>query len=294
MKNWFFKIALPGMCLLLLGFSRSSRAQLNPLSAQYYNNSFLANPAMAGASGSIKVFAGMRQQWSQISGAPFSQALTAEFALKDRAGLGINLWNDRAGLIKTTRVTGSYAYHLPLNDNNRKLHFGVAVGVANRRLMNELVYGDPDDPTINRFNEEGAYIDGDFGMAYTDDKFSVHGAIPNLNSFLSRDQALYVDRASYYASISYKYQYGAGAIVQPQIAFRGIHGHSNIVDAGINISLINDQLLFTGMYHSSQNATFGMGMNFRSLSVLGSYTTETPNLRGYTSGNFELGIGYQF
>lgn len=269
-------------------------AQLNPLSAQYYNNEYLANPAMAAASGGIKVFGGLRQQWSMISGTPYSQAVTAEFAVKEKAGLGLSLWNDQAGLIKTTRLMGSYAYHLPLNDENQKLHFGLSVGLASQRLMQEKLYGDPDDPTVARFNDEGMYVDGDFGVAYTDNKFSIQAAIPNLNSFLKRDQDNITDRSTYYASVSYKYAYGPAAGIEPLLAFRGVRGHSNIVDAGINVSLINNQLLFTGMYHSSQNATFGLGMNYRSLSFLGSYTTETSALRGYTSGNFELGVGYQF
>ncbi|HEY0897822.1 MAG TPA: PorP/SprF family type IX secretion system membrane protein [Sphingobacteriaceae bacterium] len=273
--------------------STVTRAQLNPLSAQYYSNEYLANPAMAAASGGIKVFGGLRQQWSMISGTPFSQAVTAEFALKEKAGLGLNLWNEQAGLIKTTRLMGSYAYHLPLNNENQKLHFGLSLGVASQRLMNEKLYGDPDDPTVGRFNDEGMYVDGDFGVAYTDNKFSIQAAIPNLNSFLKRDQNNITDRSTYYAAVSYRYAYGPTAGIEPKLAFRGVQGHTNIVDAGVNVSLISNQLLFTGMYHSSQNATFGLGMNFRSLSFLGSYTTETSALRGYTSGNFEIGVGYR-
>ncbi len=292
MKNVLLIITISMAGLLLSG--PESRAQLNPLAAQYDNNPYLVNPAMAGASGGIRVYGGIRQQWTRISGTPYSQALTAEFALKERAGLGVNIWNDQAGLIKTTRVTGTYAYHLPLDDANRKLHFGLAFGMENRRLMNEQVYGDPDDPSIIRFNEKGAYLDGDFGIAYTDDNLSLHAALPNLNALFRSNQDLYADRSSFYAAASYRYRTGGGAGLEPQLAVRGIHGHRNIIDAGLHVSLIDDQLLFTGLYHSSQNATFGMGMNFRSLSVLGSYTTETPHLQGYTSGNFELGIGYRF
>lgn len=294
MKNRILKcIQLTGW-ILLVGFAIESKGQLNPLSAQYYTNQYLANPAMAGASGGIRVFGGLRQQWSMISGSPYSQALTAEFAVKEKAALGVNLWNDQAGLIKTTRIMGTYAYHLPLNDENQKLHFGLSVGYSSQRLMNEKVYGDPDDLSVIRFNDRGGYIDGDFGIGYTDNKFSIQAAIPNLNSFLKRDMASFTDRSTYYASVSYRYQYGPSAGVEPIIAFRGVHGHSNIVDAGVNVSLINNQLLFTGIYHSSQSATFGLGMNFQSLSFLGSYSTETTDLRGYTSGNFELGVGYRF
>ncbi|HEY0895252.1 MAG TPA: PorP/SprF family type IX secretion system membrane protein [Sphingobacteriaceae bacterium] len=291
MKNTFLRLAICAAAMLISAMD--SRAQLNPLSAQYFSNPYLANPAMAGASGGIRVFGGIRQQWTRLSGTPYSQALTAEFAVGDKTGLGLNLWNDEAGLLKTTRLTGTYAYHVPLNDGSRKLHFGLAFGMVNRRLMNEHFYGDPDDPTISRFNEKGAYLDGDFGVAYTDDRLSLHAAIPNLNGLFRNDRALYADRSAYYISAGYRYRAG-GAGIEPQVAFRGIHEHKNIVDAGVRVALINDQLLFTGIYHTSRNATFGMGLNFRALSVLGSYTSETPGLQGYTSGNFELGVGYRF
>ena len=58
--------------LLLSGLN--GRAQLNPLSAQYFNNPYLVNPAMAGASGGIRVYGGIRQQWTRISGTPASRS----------------------------------------------------------------------------------------------------------------------------------------------------------------------------------------------------------------------------
>lgn len=66
------------------------KAQLNPMSAQYFNNQYLGNPAMAGMGG-LNLNMGVRKQWSTIPGSPSTQSLSADYAMSNKAGLGLNL-----------------------------------------------------------------------------------------------------------------------------------------------------------------------------------------------------------
>lgn len=283
---------------LLLITAVTATAQLNPLGAQYFQNQYLANPAMAAVNDGLTLSGGLRKQWSMIPGSPVTAAFTAEYRLKEKVGVGMNLYNEEEGLIQRTRMVGTYAYHLPLSTDGQTLRFGVSLGFASERVMNENLNGDPGDLSVGRFNQRETFIDGDFGVAYTASRVSVQASLPNLKSFFGTDESNMVDRSTYYSAVSYKWFFGAGlnaATVEPKVAMRGVKGHKNLYDAGANVSLINNQLILSGMYHSSESATFGIGVNYKNaLSILGMYTTETAALRGYTSGNFEVGVRYNF
>jgi len=271
-------------------------AQLNPLGVQYFQNQYLANPALAAYNGGLTLNGGLRQQWSKMPGSPIAGALTAEYRAKEKVGVGLTLFNEKAGLIEYTQVKGTYAYHLTLNNDKQALHFGVSLGISDNRIALEKLNGDMGDISIGRYNNRETYLDGDFGIAYTDNHLNIQASIPNMKSFFETDNNNTVNYATFYSAVSYKLNFGSGMTagsLEPKVAFRGINGYKNLLDAGANLGIINNQIILSGMYHSSKSATFGLGINYRkSLSILGMYTTETADLSGYTNGNFEIGIRY--
>lgn len=285
------KLLVAGL-ISVLSLQKTS-AQLNPLGSQYFQNQYLGNPAMAGISEGIQVNLAFRQQWGSIPGAPSTQAITADYRLNNKVGLGINLYNDEAGLLKRTRTTGTYAYHLPLINEDQYLHFGLSLGFMYERVMNENIRGDQDDLSIGRFNQRETFIDGDFGAAYTNRRITIQGTIPNMKNFLQKDKYNSADRSVFFTSISYKWytkREPYGIVVEPKVAYRGVKGYNNLLDLGINLSTINNRLNLTGIYHSSRSATFGVGFTYETISFIGVYTTETSALRGYAGGNFEIGL----
>ena len=286
------------LCLVLLiaGSTDSVMAQLDPMGAQYFQNQYLANPAMAGQEAGLVLNGGFRKQYSTLPGAPTTQTLTGGYQMSSRVGWGLNLYNDRAGLIKKTRVMGSYSYGLPLNEEGGQLRFGISLGFMNERISYDDIEGDQGDVIVGRFNERETYLDGDFGIAYTGSRLNVQAAIPNMKSFFGTDENNTIDRATFFSSVSYKWNIAAGsATLEPKLVFRGVKGHDNLVDAGANFMMANDQLIFTGMYHSSRSATFGMGVNYnKTLTLTGMYTTETAAMQSYANGNFEIGLKYSF
>ena len=269
------------------------KAQLNPLSSQYYTNQYLVNPAFAGAGEGLKLNAAYRKLWSNVPGSPLIQNLTADYGF-NKVGLGLTVTNESAGLQRQTRVVGSYAYHLRLNDNNHQLHFGVSLGFMNQRLENADIYGNPNDPAVGQYNNRKTYLDGDFGAAYTSDKLNIHAAIPNLKSLLKKDVIKLADVATFYTAVSYKIGISEGAEgidVEPKVAYRGVKGFDNIWDAGAQFGIVNKQVFLLTMYHSTRNATFGLGMDFRKKYLIsGTYTTQTSALSSYTNGSFELNL----
>jgi type IX secretion system PorP/SprF family membrane protein len=137
-------ILLTLLLYILKGISIDVYAQLNPIGALYFQNQYLGNPAMAGRKG-FDVYMGYRKELSSIPGGPSSQILTGEYAFTRNAGIGLNVSNETSGLFKSLRSVASYAYHMPLNENNTKLSFGFSLGFLNERLSLEDLNGDPND-----------------------------------------------------------------------------------------------------------------------------------------------------
>ncbi|RYE23406.1 MAG: type IX secretion system membrane protein PorP/SprF [Sphingobacteriaceae bacterium] len=275
---------------------KTASAQLNPFASMYFQNQYLINPAMAGLDKGLNLNLGIRQQWATMPGSPSTQLVSADYNAGKNVGLGLNISNDQAGLLRQTRAVATYAYHVHLGGNNQRLNFGLSAGVTNQRVNYNEVDGDQGDMQIDRYNNQNkAYLDGDFGASYTSNNLTVQGAIPNLNHFFKQNtMVMGVDRSLFITSVSYKFALQNlldGTILEPKVSFRGVEGYKNILDAGLNLSLKNDLLHFYTMYHTSQSESFGFGANInKNVQLMLFYTTETAPLKTYTNGNFEVGL----
>lgn len=286
------------LVLAILGFLpfSQSRAQLNPMGAAYFQNQYLLNPAMAGQTQQLTFNAGMRQQFSNMPGAPLTQSLTADYGFTGKAAVGLLIYNDRAGILKRTSTAGSFAYHLPLSGNGQHLSFGIAISLASYRLDISDIKGDTNDPELYEVNQRETYLDGDFGMAYTSNGLQVQSVLPNMKRMLKKDILEVANRPLFFSALSYRIPLSSLGTIEPKVVYRGIKGHNNLVDAGANLGLKTtgvNTLSFFGMYHNAGSTTFGMGVSWKkTLSFNGMYTTNSSSLQNYTNGDFELNISY--
>jgi type IX secretion system PorP/SprF family membrane protein len=291
MKNNFKQFYIQ-LGVLVLAFSASisnSTAQINPLGAQYFQNQYLANPAMAGYQGGMRLNLGYRNQWDNIPGSPKNISVTGDYGT-EKVGVGINFFKDEAGLLNRSRFQASYAYHLPLNDDSQKLHFGISLGIQTERLNNQAIVGSPNDQSAISFNDQESILDGDFGMAYTSSNFSVSGSISNLRRQLKIEDQQTADFGMFYTAVGYKIKL-TDWHVEPKVAYRGVRNFQNIVDVGAEISTSSDQLLFMGMYHSNKTMSFGLTYHQKKdwkLFLL--YNNPTQELKSYATGTFEIGL----
>ena len=280
---------------LVLLFSMDSHAQLNPLGGTYFHNQYLSNPAFAGLDSGLTLNLHYRQQWSSVPGAPKTQTLTSVYGLNEKVGVGLQAYNDVSGLLRRMRIMGTYAYHLPINGEDQKLSFGISLGFMNERVAHEDLKGNPADQSVSRFNERETFIDGDFGVAFTSSHLTIQCAIPNMKTFFKKDEyTARVDRALFLTAIGYRLYFPEsldGLRIEPKVTFRGVKGYDNMADFGANVSFANGMVCLMGIYHTSQSASFGMGITYqKSISILGIYTTETSALSTYTNGNFEIAL----
>ncbi len=275
--------------------SQKASAQLTGLQTIYYQNQYLANPAMAGMEQGLNLNMGYQQQWTSVPGGPKLQSFTADYNSGGKVGLGLNINSDDAGLINRTRIMGTYAYHLPLNNEDNKLNFGISFGLNNTYIDYTKVNGDQGDASVQNFNQRTVYADGDFGVSYTTPKFTIQAAIPNLKSVFFNDDVnsnLEIDRATFYSAVSYKFILTGdnNYSFEPKVAFRGIKGFDNILDAGMMLSMNDYGINITGMYHSNKSASLALGLDMSNLGLLLSYTNNTGPLAVYANNTFEFGV----
>jgi len=281
--------------LILISFSGATQAwaQLYPLGAQYFHNQYLGNPATAGIDSGFRADISNRVQWNDVPGAPVNQLFTGVLRT-GKVGLGLSLNKEKEGLMNSLRTMATLGYHLPLN-NDQKLHFGLSIGMLTQRIRIEDIVGNQGDPSVSNYNSREFFLDGDYGMAYTNSKLKVQLAIPNLKNFFNTDYFRTSNFSVFYSAITYKIGNPSNKnsmIMEPIIAFRGVKGFKNIMDAGTKISFSNDRLNLSGIYHSTGNSTFGIGFNYNSaIGISSMYSTGTSVLRGFsTTGDFEINL----
>lgn len=154
--------------------------------------------------------------------------------------------------------------------------------------------GDEGDIEVASYNSRETNVDGDFGVAYTSDKLNIQAAIHNLKGTFNRDLADgFVNYTTFFSAICYRLDLAVAGL-EPKAAYRVVKGADNILDAGANLTFVNNRLNLFGMYHSTGSTTFGLGMNYEAITFMSMYSTATSALSNYTSGTFEVGLRMRF
>lgn len=284
---------------IILLVTNAANAQLNRFEAMYFQNQYIGNPAMAGINKGVNLNIGYQGQWNDVPGSPALMYVTLEYNPESRVAYGLNFNNDKAGLITNTRVLGTFAYHLPLDGEDRKLNFGLSLGTRILSLDNSKVTGDIDDPSLQNFNQ-GAALDGDFGISYTTRLLTVQAAVPNLNNvFFENDdgERRYVDNQIFYSAISYKVFLSSRINdfnIEPLLAYRGIRGYKDIVDIGGRFNMPEYHLNISAMYHTNEAISGAFGVQLDKLGIFLSYSSYIGNNGAFANDSYEIGLRYNF
>lgn len=113
--------------------------------SQFYAAPTYLNPAFTGAHVCSRLTMNYRSQWSGIPGGFTTyQASFDHYFRKIKSGLGVQLFNDRAGPggLQTSQVSGLYAYETRLN-KTMMLRAGFSAGSVQRTAnYNAYIFGD--------------------------------------------------------------------------------------------------------------------------------------------------------
>lgn len=276
----------------MIGVMLEVKGQLTPMKSQFFHNPYLVNPAMAGVTGKPVIFSNYSNQWNKIAGSPVLMSLSASSPINDKASVGINIINDKSGLMSKTQAMGSFSYKVPFSDE-QSLRFGVSLSWAQDRLDYGLASGSAaGDGGLANYNNRENYLDGNFGVSYINNLFEAQFSYLNLNQ-KRNSQFSAVDYAVFYSAVSYRFKIDETFGVKPLIAYRGVKNFDNQYDIAAELSA--DELTFYTMYHSNQSFTGGIGYNYKKqVNISALYNSEPSTVRGFTGGIFDLVVGYRF
>ena len=286
--------------LLLTAFWMNAAAQLNPVPTIYFFNPYEVNPAMAGVSGGFEVNVAIKTQWTGMPGAPMMQSLTFSGATANKkVGAGLNIYNEKAGLMGRTSLKGSYAFHVPLDYyGDYTLDLGLSAGLTNERMDMKEAKGDLEDPVLQAINQRPVYIDGDFGIAYRCFGLTLQGVLPNLRRlFTGMNESQTADRFLYLASAAYLFEVSdeRDLEAEPLVMFRKVQGYRSLWDAGMRLQFSQRKLNSTIIYHNTGSLTVGVGTVYaEKLGIQASYTSNGRELGKYGNGEFTIALKYCF
>ncbi|NIG54206.1 PorP/SprF family type IX secretion system membrane protein [Chitinophaga sp. Cy-1792] len=284
--KFFYQVA---MFALLSGTTLKVQAQRVYQPAQFFFNQYISNAAMAGHDSALTVMAGYTKQMDNIQGSPQYLNFTADYYAGKHVGLGINIATQKAGILNQTRAVISYAYQLPVGKDGQRLSFGISGGITSNRIDYNSVEGQHEDPTLLGYNSGTVKMDGDIGIAYTDNHLNIQAALPSLRDNIDKQTNSNVNRTALYGSVSYLFDLGTQITsITPKVAFTQIKGYKNILDAGAEVKFL-EVANIQAIYHSTSNFTAGFGVQVLSgLGIQAFYTSQPKEITAYTNGMFSV------
>ncbi|MFN5912345.1 MAG: PorP/SprF family type IX secretion system membrane protein [Bacteroidota bacterium] len=226
--------------------------------SQFNSVRSLYNPAAMGAEASLSCDLIYRNQWAGVDGAPQTAGFTGSYDLHSGMAVGLNFYNDRAGLNQTNSFTVNYCYRVEFNDQ-QSLSFGLGLGADNISWnLGEATLTQTGDPafgashSVFRFN-------GAVGLFYKSERFHAGVSIPQLfqNSISGVEKGFRPPRWHYYAMTGYVAELSDNFTLNPQalvkltlnapvqadVILRGVF--SNIV--GISLGYRTEYSLIAGI-----------------------------------------------
>ena len=276
-------------------------AQQLPVNTQYYNNTFLVNPATTGSK-DIHFLVSTRQQWVGFNGAPSTYKMAGHSNLKNEkfAVGGFLILDDFGGAIKQTGIGLNFRYRFELTENS-SLSIG-ATGLLNQYAYDgsSIVSNSSNDPTLyGKVNS--ASPDFNLGISY---KFKglqlglssqqlFQSSLKKLNtlnnSVLDKNRLI----RQYNLTINYECPLKNNVTLLPYLLIRSTFIQPTQLEVGGNLK-IKDLFVSGISYRSSDAVSLLVGIEKDRFGIYYSYDITTSNLRKYSSGSHEITLSYKF
>ena len=286
---------------------------------QYLFSRFLLNPAACGADGYTSIGLTVKDQWTGFLSAPSNQILTAQVRLPregifgnrnsyysggispENVGLGVVLFNDMRGPIRTTGGNLTYAYHIETETG--QLSFGLTASLAQLyidrdKLTTELGY----DRFIDG-NKLSSFIpDASAGVHYTTrDYYAGFSASNMFQSFLtfgSRNSSDYRLERQYVFIGGYVFDINREWSLVPGSQFK-FNEHGAVQVDGNVMCYYHDQFWGGFSYRSGGGGVVGgismiFGARYEQYHFGYAFDYTLSNIQKYSLGSHEIMVSVAF
>ena len=304
-----FKKTYPLFSILALS-ATAITAQQKPQFSQFIQNPFVINPAITGTEDYSEVTVAHRNQWAGLEGAPKTTSFTLNTAVNNlkkssllhrtpnnRQGLGIFIYSDKAGPIKQSTFSGSYAYHLKLS-NDWHVSLGTFLGFSQFSFddRNVVLVQDSNDNLVQNFSSIS--FDINLGIyAYSKYLFAGIAANQILNNKVNDNNAIALTgnlERSFNLLIGSRISFKKNYQLVPFILTKTTT--SAPVQWELGTKLIYDNKFWGGISYRNQDAIIGfLGITiFPNTTFSYSYDASITAFKGNQNGTHEIILGYRF
>lgn len=281
-------------------FCLATKAQQLPQFSQFDEHTYVLNPGVAGSTDYFDAKAVNRSQWTGVTDAPRTFAMSLHAPLKNpKVGVGGYLVTDNVGPTRRTGLQLSYTYHLNLSDDI-KLGLGASMGILQFTIDGtKIQLAEDGDPALFSEMNSQTVFDAKFGAYMYADNWYIGLSAPQLlqnqvklfestSGDLSKLEDHYVLMAGYEYALNDDFDIEANALlkyVQPtplMMDFNVKARYLKKIQAGVGYRH-NDALIFMAGYEYRESINIGF-----------SYDMTTSNLRNYSNGTYEVLLGFRF
>lgn len=286
--------------ILMLLSSVATWAQQQPMYSQYMFNMMNINPAYAGSRGVTSGTALYRDQWVGIPGSPKTSSFSLDMPLYEKKiGLGIQLYDDRLGIERSSGINASYAFRIQLT-NSGTLSLGLQAGLLNYRAnYSEVRTFQPNDPSFSQ-NISGLLPAAAAGVYYNSDKFYIGFSTPALlKTKISYDNSTDVTSVTgrdlhLFLASGFVVSLNQDLMLKPSVLVKAVSGAP--VEYDLNTNLWIQNTLALGFSYRTGDALVGMiefQMN-KQLRFGYAYDKTFSNLGSLNTGTHELMLRMEF
>jgi type IX secretion system PorP/SprF family membrane protein len=233
-----------------------------------------------------------------IEGAPVTSRISVHLPTKGKMVYGINLYNDKRGLLSTSSSVFTIGYRAQLG-KDQYLKAGISGGVGMNGIDITRVEN-PSDPAIMNAVNNNMFFDGNAGISYQFKHLNLGVALPKIFSknmvFTDNFNNLQVKRMDHFLfSASYKWHLAQGSVVvEPQVIYQIAEGLPSQIE-GAAIVHLRDILWFGGAYRQNNGPAAFAGVKISNNLRLGyAYETTPARAIGFTNASHELTLNMRF
>ena len=296
--------------IMLLLISLNAAAQQDPQFSQYFMNQAAVNPAYTGLDNALSTTAQFRSQWVGMDGHPVTQNIALHSPVPVlHGGLGINLMNEQAGVLRNTIVALTYSYILKTRAGDFSL--GISGGAAQVNVDGSRLRA-PDGVYTNGINHNdfllpivpvsGLAPDFSAGLFYNGKNFSVglsaNHVIPQPVKLDAEGSSLQFDyERQYYLQMGYMANLSKTFAIRPSIMVKS--GGSRLQGEADLLAVYKDFLWFGAGYRGFDDQTMDALIGILGISIsenlrLGySYDYNMSSLGSANNGSHELVLNYK-
>jgi type IX secretion system PorP/SprF family membrane protein len=278
---------------VITAHAQESGSGVLPLYNHYYVAPYYYNPAFIAGSTHTELNVIHRQQWAGFEGAPSFSQLNFIHPISNKMALGVNMYNNKRGLLTTTSAQAAFSYAIELASESY-LSFGMAGGVGRNYVnMSEI---DTNDPALSNSLNNTYFAEGLAGINLQLKQLSIGVSLPQLfkqnnvspESF-QKVQFSALDVAL--ASVSYKFNLGPSFALQPLVLYRTGQINKQREWEGYTTLYYKNILWAGGIYRPDYGSAAYLGIQIKALQFSYSYEFGLANIQEMTNKTHEIRLG---